>query len=129
MIIPSSKLGILAADPNVATAITFYIITVGLGNYLPFGWQALSMPNRIYDLLVHAVTPVLTLLYWIFNIDKGPLDFATIAYWLIYPLSYALYTAVHGIWTHFYPYDFTDVQTLGVKRVRLNTFLLSLSVL
>ena len=55
-----------AKNPNVATAITFYIVTVGIANYLIYGWLKLSLFERISDFLVHAVTPVVTLSYWFF---------------------------------------------------------------
>jgi hypothetical protein len=124
-----SSVGQFTMDANVSAAITFYLFTVGVANYALYGWQPLSLFNRISDLLVHAVTPTLTTLYWCFFVDKSELELSYIGYWLIYPLSYALYTASHGIWTKFYPYDFTDVQALGAERVALNALFLSISLI
>ena len=118
-----------AKNPNVATAITFYIVTVGIANYLIYGWLKLSLFERISDLLVHAVTPVVTLSYWFFFVEKTQLQYSYLGYWLIFPLTYAAYTMSHGKWTKFYPYEFTNVQALGLNRVLLNGLVLSISLL
>ena len=117
-----------ADNPNIASAITFYIVTVGVANYLLFGWQELSLIERISDLLVHAITPIISLVYWMFFIDKEGLQHSFLAYWLIFPLAYAFYTILHGKWSQFYPYEFTNIQLLGYKKVLLNTFALSISL-
>lgn len=118
-----------ARDANVATAITFYISTVGIANYLIFGWLNLSLFERVADLMVHAVTPMIAFVYWILFAEKEQLEYSLIGYWLIFPLSYATYTMLHGRWTKFYPYEFTNVQALGPKRVSLNALALSLCLL
>ena len=119
----------LAQNANVSAAITFYITTVGIANYLIFGWQKLSLLNRIADLLVHAVTPVITFVYWFVFAEKKALQFALLSYWLVFPIGYAVYTAIHGQWSRFYPYEFTNVQSLGFKKVLFNALGLSLCLL
>lgn len=54
---PSHAIGAFAQNANVAAAVTFYIVTVGIANYLLFGWLKLSFFERVSDLLVHAITP------------------------------------------------------------------------
>lgn len=117
---PDSQTGKLAFNANVAAAITFYISTVGMANYMIYGWQELSFLNRIADLLVHAITPLFTFLFWLSYANKEGLEYSLLGYWLIYPLCYAFYTIIHGKWTRFYPYNFTNIQELGVKRVSIN---------
>jgi hypothetical protein len=126
---PQFLIGNLAQNPNVATSITFYIVTVGIANYLIYGWLNLSLFERVADLLVHAVTPLITFLYWLFFVEKTQLQYSLLGYWLIFPLSYAAYTMCHGKWTQFYPYEFTNVQALGLYKVLLNAFALSISLL
>jgi len=125
---PLLSVGLFAQNANVATAITFYIVTVGIANYLIYGWLNLSLFERISDLLVHAVTPLITLSYWLLFVEKAQLQYSMLGYWLIFPLTYATYTMSHGKWTHFYPYEFTNVQALGIKRVLLNALALSISL-
>jgi hypothetical protein len=127
--LPQTAAGQFALQQNVSAAVTFYIFTVGVANYLLYGWKKLNVIDRIYDLLVHAITPALTFIFWLVFIDKDKLAYGGIPYWLIYPVSYALYTAAHGKWTQFYPYDFTNTELLGTKRVMLNALYLSLVLL
>ena len=126
---PEHSVTQFAKNPNVATEITFYIVTVGIANYLIYGWLKLSLFERISALLVHAVTPVITLSYWFFFVEKTQLQYSNLGYWLIFPLTYAAYTMSHGKWTEFYPYEFTNVQALGLNRVLLNGLVLSISLL
>jgi hypothetical protein len=93
---------------------------VGIANYLIYGWLSLPLVNRLSDLIVHAVTPLITLIYWLVVIDKESLQYTLLGYWFVFPLGYAFYTMVHGKWTGFYPYEFTNVQTLGIRKVLLN---------
>lgn len=125
---PTEPIGKLAHDANVSAAITFYISSVGIANYIIFGWQKMPLLNRISDLLVHAVTPLFTFLYWIFFTEKEQLQYSLFGYWFIFPLSYAAYTILHGKWSRFYPYEFTNVQVLGLKKVSLNALTLSFSL-
>ena len=122
------EIGLLLKDANVVAAITFYIVTVGIANYLIYGWQALSFHNRISDLLVHAVVPFTTAIYWLLEGDKQNLEFSKLGYWFIFPIAYAVYTMIHGKWSKFYPYDFTNIQELGLKVVLLNTLGLTFSL-
>ncbi len=124
-----NRLGEFALNANVSAAVTFYIFTVGVANYLLFGWQNLPWLERISDLLVHAVTPILTFLFWVFFANKSDLIFSYLGYWLVFPISYAVYTIVHGHWTQFYPYEFTNVRELGAKRVVINTLALTIALI
>lgn len=126
---PSSPLGSMAKNANVSSAITFYILTVGVANYIVFGFRPLKPMNQIADLAVHAVTPIMTIVLWIGYMDKQALFYEYVPYWLIYPLSYAAFTALHGNWSRFYPYPFTNVQELGAFKVALNALGLSICVL
>ena len=126
---PNHMIGKFALNANVASAIAFYIVTVGIANYLIYGWQKLSLFERLSDLFVHAVTPIISLFYWVVNVEKETLQYSFLGYWLIFPLSYASYTILHGRWSGFYPYDFTNLQELGFKKVCLTAMGLTLSLI
>jgi hypothetical protein len=126
---PLSILGKFAANANVSAAVAFYLLTVGVGNYLILEFTKLSLASRISDILIHGVTPVATTFYWLVYINKGNLSYEFIPYWLIYPLSYALYTLAHGYWSRFYPYSFTNIRILGVKRVMINALITTICLL
>ena len=126
---PSTELVSIATNANISSAITFYILTVGVANYLIFGVRPFKPLKQIADVTVHALTPIMTLVLWIGYVDKQTLSYEFVPYWLIYPLTYAAYTALHGAWSNFYPYPFTNVQELGAFKVALNALGLSVCVL
>lgn len=125
----SQAVSTFALNANIAAAITFYIFTVGIANYLIYGWLKLSFFERIADLFVHAITPLATLTYWLLFSEKQQFEYSLVGYWLIFPLSYALYTILHGKWSEFYPYEFTNINELGVKKVFFNALALSICLL
>lgn len=125
---PSGLLERLVQDSNTVTAITFYIVTVGIANYIMFSLKGLDVLRKIADLSVHALVPIMVLLYWLLYVDKDTVYFQYLPYWLIYPLTYAAYTALHGRWTQFYPYPVVNVQALGAVRVFLNALGMTISV-
>jgi len=118
----SSKLGNWFSKPKTLTAITVYITIVGVvyNAILRFLWQPQGL-QFITDELLHTVIPLLFILYWFLFVPKNGLEYKQFLPWLIYPLIYILYTAVHGAITGFYPYPFVNVAELGYPRVLINT--------
>ena len=119
------KLKISVVKNEVATAVSMYIITVGvvyqtiLRQPIPLqGWP------RVADDILHLYIPLLMLLYWIVFIADKKIAATTIPYWLIYPIVYLVYTLIRGHFVHFYPYPFVNVTALGYRKVLLNSALL-----
>ena len=83
------KLKVFVIKNEVATAVSMYIITVGvvyqtiLRQPIPLqGWP------RVADDILHLYIPLLMLLYWIAFIADKKIAATTIPYWLIYPIVY-----------------------------------------
>ena len=119
------KLKVFVIKNEVATAVSMYIITVGvvyqtiLRQPIPLqGWP------RVADDILHLYIPLLMLLYWIVFIADKKIAATTIPYWLIYPIVYLVYTLIRGHFVHFYPYPFVNVTALGYRKVLLNSALL-----
>ncbi len=119
------KLKVFVVKNEVATAVSMYIITVGvvyqtiLRQPIPLqGWP------RVADDILHLYIPLLMLLYWIVFIADKKIAATTIPYWLIYPIVYLVYTLIRGHFVHFYPYPFVNVTALGYRKVLLNSALL-----
>jgi hypothetical protein len=119
------KLKAFVIKHEVATAVSMYIITVGvvyqtiLRQPIPLqGWP------RVADDILHLYIPLLMLLYWIVFIADKKIAATTIPYWLIYPIAYLVYTLIRGHFVHFYPYPFVNVTALGYGKVLLNSALL-----
>lgn len=106
---------------TVQTAITLYILIVGLvyntvlrWQWSPQGWQ------RIADEALHVVTPGLTLIYWVFNVQTKQLRWENAYPWLLYPFIYLLYVMIRGSFSHFYPYFFINADELGYAKAIMN---------
>ena len=118
---PDSKCGRFFSKPTTLTAITVYIVIVGVvyNVILRFLWQPEGW-QYITDELLHTVIPVLLLSYWIFYVSKANLEYKNAFSWLIYPMMYLIWTAIHGEMTGYYPYPFLHVTELGYSRVLIN---------
>lgn len=109
-------------NPGVLTAVTVYIFIVGLIYNLvlrslwnPQGWQLVA------DILLHTVTPLLTLIYWFVYTSTKNISLKQTAGWLLYPLIYLVYVLTRGSFSNFYPYFFIDVSKLGYAKAFTNS--------
>ncbi len=74
------------------------------------------------DKLLHVVVPLLAVLAWILAGPRGQANTPLIAYSLIWPVSWAVYTLTRGALIHWYPYPFLDAKTLGYPHTLANIF-------
>ena len=118
---PGSGPGRFFAAPAVITAITVYIVIVGVvyNTVLRFLWNPTGL-QYLTDELLHSVVPVLFLFCWIFFVNKSVLNYTDAFAWLIYPLIYLGWTLLHGEFSGYYPYPFVNVTELGYQRVLIN---------
>jgi len=121
----SSKAKYFFSKPGVTTAVTVYITLVGLGYQFllrhiwnPQGW------SMVADELLHSVTPLYTLLIWLFRIPKENLKLSMLWSWSLYPVIYLILIVLRGAISGFYPYYFIDVGKLGYKQVLVNSLIL-----
>lgn len=118
---PSSDLSHFFRKHSSATAVAVYILVVGIIYNISLrqiwtftGWA------RVGNELLHTVTPLYFLIYWLFKTEKEKLSFRVIIYWMLYPFSYLIYTLIRGTIVHSYPYPFVDVNKLGYLNVVVN---------
>lgn len=118
----NTRTGIFSTKYAAATALTVYILVVGLIYNLLLrqiwtftGWGLIS------NELLHTVTPLYFLSYWIFVVKKYTLKYKTALYWTIYPLAYMAYSLTRGEIVNSYPYPFIDVNLLGYSKVFINS--------
>ena len=119
LIAPRSKLGLFLSRPPVRTAVTGYIIVVGVIYYLLLrdlsqrqGWP------MFFEYMLHYVTPPLFVLDWLLFVDKRDLDWRLGLSALGFPLAYLVWTVIHGAATGWYPYPFIDVGRAGLRARR-----------
>ncbi|MDQ2836977.1 MAG: Pr6Pr family membrane protein [Actinomycetota bacterium] len=73
----------------------------------------LSGLPKLTDIGMHYVVPLAMVIGWLLFGPRPRIDTATLLPSLIYPAAYIGYTIAHGAASHWYPYPFTDVTTLG----------------
>ena len=124
---PNGKLGKYFLRPQVASAITVYIFVVGLvyNTVLRWQWSPKGL-QLLVDNLLHVITPIWFLMYWVLFVPKASLKYKNVWAWLIYPLAYCLYILVRGALTNRYPYFFVDASKYTYSQVFINIAVLVL---
>jgi len=108
------------------TAVAMYILVVGIVyNTVLRGLAELHGLARLADELLHLILPVFYLLYWLLYGNTAALPWKAVWPWLLYPLTYVIYSLVRGTFANFYPYPFLDVRLSGYPTVFRNSLLLT----
>ncbi|GAC1451576.1 MAG: Pr6Pr family membrane protein [Chitinophagaceae bacterium] len=117
-----SAAGKFFSRQQTLAAITVYIVIVGLiyNMILRFLWNPAGL-QKLVDELLHAVIPVLALIYWLVFTAKNKLQWKSILPWLIYPFAYIIYILIRGSISGFYPYPFINTTQLGLNKVLVNS--------
>ncbi len=79
----------------------------------PQGWQ------KVADVIVHQVVPIVFLLFWVLR-PHGALKWRDAAFAALWPLAYAIYGLIRGLFDHFYPYFFMDPTSISYAQIALN---------
>ncbi|GAA2903508.1 hypothetical protein Acy02nite_28840 [Actinoplanes cyaneus] len=72
------------------------------------------------DLGFHYIAPWAALLGWLLFGPRPRIDARTLAWAALWPVLWIGYTLAHGAVTGWYPYPFTDVNSLGYPAVLVN---------
>lgn len=106
-------------------AMSLYITIVGLVYQLILRQQGTKYGLfKLADEIFHSVSPVLFILFWLFFIPKGNLQWSKAFTWLIYPLIYLIYVLIRGAVSGFYPYNFIDANLISYQQMAINAMLL-----
>ncbi|MHA4846957.1 Pr6Pr family membrane protein [Flavitalea antarctica] len=118
---PDSALGKFAAGYTTQTAVTTYILIVGIVYNVVLRplWKPTGLQKPV-DELLHTVIPLLFLLHWILFVPKNQLPYKAILPWLLYPLIYVIFVLIRGSFSGFYPYPFLDLGKLSIPDVFVN---------
>lgn len=127
---PASKLGRLFAKPKVLTAMSVYIIIVGLvyqlvlrAQFTQYGWFAFC------DEIFHTLSPPLFIVFWLIFVDIPKLPWRLAFNWLAYPLIYCFYVLIRGGVFGYYPYSFIDGNKLSYTQIFINCIFLLIAFL
>ena len=110
---------------TVLTAIALYMTIVGLtyNILLRNVWHPEHL-FKLADELLHVVTPVLFIIYWLAFVPKDGLKYRNVWPWLWFPFGYFIYVLIRGAISGNYPYPFIDVAKSGYPQVLLNAVIL-----
>ena len=124
-----TRTGRFFSRPSTVTAITVYIIIVGIvyNTILRSLWKPQGL-QMIVDEILHSVTPLLFILFWVIFTPTEELKWKSAFSWLIYPLTYIFYALIVGAVTKFYPYLFVDVNRHGYIKALSNTGLVLFAI-
>jgi hypothetical protein len=113
--------GTFLTRPSTRAAVMVYILVVGIiFALLLANLRPMSGLKLIVDDVLHRVTPVLFVLYWLFFVPKGTLRRRDPLLWMIYPALYVAYSLVYGAATGRYMYPFANANVLGYPRALAN---------
>lgn len=121
-----NKTSSMPNNSGTLTAVTVYITVVGLiyQVILRHTWSPTGL-QKITDELLHSVVPILVIVFWYFYENKTTLRLRQIPRWLIYPLIYLIYILIRGSFSHFYPYPFVNVDSIGLNKVLVNSTMIT----
>lgn len=106
--------------------ITIYITITFLGYAIML--SSLYNPTTPYgiftNLVIHYLVPIAFLIDWIFTLKKVKYKFLYLAFWIIYPILYIIWSVINGKFLGSYLYPFLDIDALG-----LGYYFLALGVL
>ncbi|HTU52274.1 MAG TPA: Pr6Pr family membrane protein [Acidobacteriaceae bacterium] len=123
LLAPHSAVGQFFIRPSTQTAIAVYIAIVGITYSLLLRkmWNPQGA-QKIADVSLHDVIPVLYVVFWVFLVPKFTLRWSDAVRWLAFPVAYMAYTLARGFVSHWYPYYFIDVDTIGWSRALSHAF-------
>ncbi|WP_020664922.1 Pr6Pr family membrane protein [Amycolatopsis benzoatilytica] len=114
----SALMRVLWLDALVGIVVTGVVYQVALA-----GLTELHGLNLVADILLHRVTPVLCVVGWLFFAPRV-LEWRTVAWSLVYPLGWLVFTLIRGSLDGWYPYPFINADKLGYGQISLNCLLI-----
>ncbi|NRF41040.1 Pr6Pr family membrane protein [Pedobacter foliorum] len=107
--------------PGTLTATAVYISVVAIiyNLILRFTWEPKGL-QMVVDELLHAIVPLIFVVYWLMYVPKNTLKWRDTFSWLIYPFIYLMFILFRGSVSGFYPYPFVDVAKYGYETVFVN---------
>lgn len=103
---PGSKLAFWRGAAMVfmtTTGIIYVLLLSGLE-------ESLQTPVPWINTVLHYIMPAAVFVDWFVDLPKQRIPFKTAALWLIFPLVYAAYSLIRGLFVNWYPYPFLNPQ-------------------
>ncbi|MER9948857.1 Pr6Pr family membrane protein [Mesorhizobium sp. M0047] len=105
----------IRAGVAVSIALVFIIYAAVLAQL----WQPQGL-FLLCDVLLHYVTPVLFVLWWLTSGADGRTRWSDISWWVLYPVAYLIYALMRAPFAGEVPYPFLDVARNGPASVAIS---------
>ncbi|RWP90179.1 MAG: hypothetical protein EOR12_10615 [Mesorhizobium sp.] len=105
----------MRAGVAVSIALVFIVYATVLARL----WQPQGL-FLLCDVLLHYVTPVLFVLWWLIAGADGRTRWSDISWWVIYPIAYLVYALVRAPFAGEVPYPFLDIAKNGATSVLIS---------
>lgn len=107
---------VLRLDGVVCIAVTFVVFHLTLASL-----QDLDGLDRLADVILHTVSPILCVLGWLLFGPRGRTSWRVVRLSLVLPVGWLVFALVRGpLVGGYYPYPFLDVTSHGYFLVLLN---------
>jgi hypothetical protein len=103
---------------RAGVAISIALVFIVYATVLARLWQPQGL-FLLCDVLLHYVTPVLFVLWWLVSGADGKTSWSDISWWMAYPIAYLAYALARAPIAGEVPYPFLDVAKNGVASVAL----------
>lgn len=125
---PGASWGKFFSRNTVLTALTLYIIIVGIVyNTVLRGLVGLEGLASWVNEIMHVIIPLLFAVFWLIIVPKTGLSFKNILPWLWVPFIYLIYILLRGAASGLYPYPFMNAAKFGYPQVAINCFIVMLA--
>ena len=117
-------------SPRVLSGITLIILLVAIVyQVLLRGTLQQNGTEKLADLFLHTIVPILVLLSWAVYAPKGALRYGDPLIWATIPILYLAYALLRGALDGLYPYPFLDVGRIGWAQTGINAVAIAIGFL
>jgi hypothetical protein len=112
--------GFMSPRVRAGVAVAIAVVMIVYAAVLARLWQ----PSGLFllcDVLLHYVTPVLYLLWWLRAGADGSTRWRDLAWWLLYPILYLAWVAIRAPFAGEVPYPFLDAGLHGMAGVAVSS--------
>jgi hypothetical protein len=117
--------GAAVSQRLVAGTVLFIALVGVIYDLLLQGLGDLTAGAAIANVLLHRVTPIVGVVFWLLAAPKGQLRWIDPLLWALYPLGYLVYALVRGAAEGIYAYPFLDVGRFGAAAVSFNSVVIA----
>ena len=105
---------------RAGVAVAIAVVMIVYATILARLWQPAGL-FLLCDVLLHYVTPVLYLTWWLCSGADGSARWRDLLWWLVYPLLYLAWVIIRAPFAGEVPYPFLDTTTNGVGSVAISS--------